>query len=282
MACMQQVCMGKRHVRWERTRFHQRRDEENLGMTHKILSLSVLAAACLAVSVKAADEGGTVTGIVASKGDTWLGVKAEGQEDPSLYMPYWKGTGFDNEMLATIKTVAVGSKVKLVWKSDEHPRIVSLEMLAAPEKPVVAEKRERHQPEGLGEKERMPDKERMGDKERMAEKERMMAEREKERMAEKEKRGHKGEKGSLTGMVVSKGEVAKSEGVRSEAYIEVKIDANTPPEKYYPRYIPGEEGGSDREMMRVFQKLKVGEWIKMDWVQDERRRAVKIERAPQQ
>jgi hypothetical protein len=249
-------------------------------MSHRILTLSLLALACLTTSLRAADEGGTVTGVVASKGDTWLGVKAEGQDDPSLYMPYWKGTGFDNEMLATIRGVAVGSKVKLVWKTDEHPRIVSLETLAAPEKPIVAEKRpEKHHPDGPGEK--MIDRERMSDKERMIEKERMMAEREKERMAEKEKRAHRGEKGSVVGVVVSKGETAKGEGFRGEVYIEVKPDANTPAEKYYPRHSV-EEAGPDREIMRAFQKLKVGEWVKMDYTQDERRRATKVERAAQQ
>jgi hypothetical protein len=259
-------------------------------MSHRILTLGLLTIVSLTASLRAADEGGTVTGIVASKGDTWLGVKAEGQDDPSLFMPYWKGTGFDNEMLAMIKGVAVGSKVKLVWKSDEHPRIVSLETLAAPEKPVVAEKRpEKHNPEGFGEKERMHDKERMVDKERMierekermAEKERMVAEREKERMGEKEKRAHRGEKGSVIGVVVSKGEAVKGEGLRGDIYIEVKPDANTPAEKYYPRYSV-EEAGPDREIMRAFQKLKVGEWVKMDYMQDERRRATKVERAPQQ
>lgn len=246
-------------------------------MSRYLMILSLLSAAWL----HAADEGGTVTGVVASKGDTWLGVKAEGQEDPSLYMPYWKGTGFDNEMLMNIRKIDVGSKVKLVWKSDEHPRIVSVEVLAPPEKPVVAEKRpEKHfpeRPDRPGEK-MIGDRERVGEKERIGEKERMI-EREKERMGEKERmiaerekeKKHHGEKSSLTGVVMSKG----------DAFIEVKVDEKTPAEKYFPRYVV-EEGGPDREMLKIFQKLKVGEWIKMDYTQDERRRALKIERAAQQ
>jgi hypothetical protein len=230
-------------------------------MAVKTIRTMLGALALLSSGLFAADDAGTVTGIVASKGDTWLGVKAEGQDEPSLFMPFWKGTGFDNETLGTIKGIAIGSKVKLVWKQDDHPRIVSVETLAAPEKPVLAEKR--HGPEkGPGERERM------GDKERMAEKERMIAER--ERMAKKE--GHNPERNLAIGMVISKG----------EAFIEVKPENQTPAEKYYPRYVAGEEG-LDKEMLRIFQRLKVGEWVKIEWTTaDERRRAVKIDRANQQ
>ncbi|MBA4388189.1 MAG: hypothetical protein C0404_09425 [Verrucomicrobia bacterium] len=80
--------------------------------------------------------GGTVSGILVAKGETWIEVKADGAAEAVKYIPFWRGGlpkdggGFDKEMLETIKTLAAGNRVTLTWKMEEHRRIVSIKQLA--------------------------------------------------------------------------------------------------------------------------------------------------------
>ena len=61
-----------------------------------------------------------------------------------------------------------------------------------------------------------------------------------------------------------------------DAFVEVKNE-NGEAQKFIPKW---REGGPDKEMIRTFGKLKVGEWVKVEWVRDEHLRAVKIQTAP--
>lgn len=78
---------------------------------------------------------GTVTGIVTEKGDTWIGVKADGEEKARKYVPHWRGGapkdggGLDKKMLAEIKKVPLKSRVRLEWVFEERPRVEKIEVL---------------------------------------------------------------------------------------------------------------------------------------------------------
>jgi hypothetical protein len=82
---------------------------------------------------------GTVTGIVAAKGDNWIEVKADGEEKARRYVPHWKGGlpkdggGPDKDMVAKIKETAVNSRVRLEWEFEERARVVKIEVLKKPE-----------------------------------------------------------------------------------------------------------------------------------------------------
>jgi hypothetical protein len=55
-----------------------------------------------------------------------------------MYMPQWKGTAFDPDILTKIAELPVGCEVKLTYKTDDHPRILSLEVTAAKGQVAVA------------------------------------------------------------------------------------------------------------------------------------------------
>jgi ferric-dicitrate binding protein FerR (iron transport regulator) len=86
----------------------------------------------------AAEEGnsGTVVGAVTGKGETWIRVKGDGEEEGKKYIPRWiggmpaQGGGFDKDMLRKIAAVKVGDRVQVKWLQEEHLRVVELEVLA--------------------------------------------------------------------------------------------------------------------------------------------------------
>jgi hypothetical protein len=97
----------------------------------------VFAAGGRAEEPKKKDETkkGTVTGVVTAKGDNWIEVKADGEEKPRRYMPYWKGGqpkdggGPDKDMVAKIKETPVKARIRLEWEFNERPRVVKIEVL---------------------------------------------------------------------------------------------------------------------------------------------------------
>jgi hypothetical protein len=82
---------------------------------------------------------GTVTGVVAAKGDNWIEVKADGEEKARRYVPHWKGGlpkdggGPDKDMVAKIKETPLKARVRLEWEFEERARVVKIEVLKKPE-----------------------------------------------------------------------------------------------------------------------------------------------------
>jgi hypothetical protein len=112
-------------------------------MLRKALLLAALAGAvgglvCL-TQLFAAEKGetGTVTGAIAAKGETWIEVRADGQEESKRYIPRWiggnpdQGGGFEKTMLKKIAAVKIGDHVKVSWLQEEHLRVTELEVVAA-------------------------------------------------------------------------------------------------------------------------------------------------------
>jgi hypothetical protein len=106
------------------------------------LLVVVLAGLCAAdeqkKDAKKAEKGkkGTVVGVLTAKGDkdNWLEVKADGEEKGRRYSPHWRSIspgvgGLDKKMLATIKKLKVGSRLRLEWTFDERARIEKVEVL---------------------------------------------------------------------------------------------------------------------------------------------------------
>ncbi len=83
---------------------------------------------------------GTVTGLVTSKGDNWIEVKADGEEKARKYYPHWRGGapaqggGLDKKMLADIKKTQLKSRISLDWSYEERPRVEKIEVLSQPKK----------------------------------------------------------------------------------------------------------------------------------------------------
>jgi hypothetical protein len=81
------------------------------------------------------DKKGTVTGIVTAKGDNWIEVKADGEEKPRRYVPFWKGGlpkdggGPDKDVVAKIKDVPLKARIRLEWVFNERPRVEKIEVL---------------------------------------------------------------------------------------------------------------------------------------------------------
>lgn len=86
---------------------------------------------------KSPQEGksGTVVGTVTAKGPNFIEVKADGEEKGRRYVPRWigglpaQGGGLEKGMLATFRTLGVGSRVRVEWKFEERPRAIKVEVL---------------------------------------------------------------------------------------------------------------------------------------------------------
>lgn len=78
-----------------------------------------------------------------------------------------------------------------------------------------------------------------------------------------------GKKGKTIGLLTAK----------SANFIEVKADGEVKGRKYVPRWIggaPATGGGLDKNMLKTFAALKVGSRLQVDWVFEERLRAVAV------
>jgi hypothetical protein len=84
---------------------------------------------------KAKKRGGTVVGTLTKKGDSFIEVKADGEEKARRYVPRWvggapaQGGGPDKKLLKAFKGLKVGSRVRLEWEFDERPRVLRVEVL---------------------------------------------------------------------------------------------------------------------------------------------------------
>ncbi len=83
---------------------------------------------------------GTVIGTLTAKGDNYIEVKADGEEKARRYVPHWvggapaQGGGPDKKMLAIIRGLKVGSRLKVQWEFEERARVVKVEVVKEPAK----------------------------------------------------------------------------------------------------------------------------------------------------
>jgi hypothetical protein len=85
-----------------------------------------------------------------------------------------------------------------------------------------------------------------------------------------DKKSEEGRKGTVTGLVIAKG----------DNWIEVKADGEEKARKYVPHWkggAPKDGGGPDKEMVAEIKKVAVNSRVKLDWEFEERARVVKIE-----
>jgi hypothetical protein len=86
---------------------------------------------------------------------------------------------------------------------------------------------------------------------------------------EKQKDPNEGKKGKTIGTLTEK----------KDNYIEVRADGEEKPRRYVPQWrggMPAEGGGLDKKMLKTFKDLKIGSRIEVEWVFEERFRAVNI------
>lgn len=87
---------------------------------------------------------------------------------------------------------------------------------------------------------------------------------------DKKKDEKEGKKGKTVGMLTAKG----------ENFIEVRADGEEKGRKYVPRWLggaPAQGGGPDKAVLKVFRGLKIGSRIEVEWVFEERLRALKVQ-----
>jgi len=78
-----------------------------------------------------------------------------------------------------------------------------------------------------------------------------------------------------TGTVI--GTIVGQESTDKSIYIDVKPAGGRGfTERYWPRFLPN-EGGFDKEMIKIIGRLNVGDRVKLTWVCDERKRAAKVQ-----
>jgi hypothetical protein len=83
---------------------------------------------------------GAVVGTLTARSDSWVEVKADGEEKARRYVPHWvggapkDGGGYDKKVVATIGKLKVGSRVRLEWEFEERLRILKVDVLKEPKK----------------------------------------------------------------------------------------------------------------------------------------------------
>lgn len=111
-----------------------------VGLLMCALAVCLAGRAAAEEPKKDEEKKGTVTGVVAAKGDNFIEVKADGEEKPRKYFLHWKGGapkdggGPDKEMAARLKEVPVKARVRLEWSFQERPRVDKIEVLKKEEK----------------------------------------------------------------------------------------------------------------------------------------------------
>jgi hypothetical protein len=104
------------------------------------IALAAFAAAGIVVAQDKKEDkrGGTVIGLLTAKGPAFIEVKADGEEKARKYVPHWvgglpkDGGGPDKKLVEQIKTLVVGSRLKVKWEFDERPRVLAIEVLEKP------------------------------------------------------------------------------------------------------------------------------------------------------
>lgn len=88
---------------------------------------------------EAGKQPGTVVGTVTARGYNWIEVKTDDEDKAVRYTPHViggvaaEGGGPDRQMLETIRQVTVGSHVRLDWKFENGPRVLTLAIPTAGE-----------------------------------------------------------------------------------------------------------------------------------------------------
>jgi hypothetical protein len=83
-------------------------------------------------------KSGTVIGVLTGKGPSHIEVKADGEEKARRYVPQWRGGapgeggGPDKKMVAAIRDLKIGSRVRVEWEFDERARVMRVEVLQRP------------------------------------------------------------------------------------------------------------------------------------------------------
>ena len=171
------------------------------------------------VDAHAEQRAGAVTGILISKGEGWIEVKAEGEEAPKNYTVVWipgatkEGGRPDEKMIKLLQKIATNNLVQLMWRDEEGQRkVVAIREVVPPART-----------------------------------------------------------GAMLGVIVGKG----------DEWIEVKPPKAGYTERYIPRWVggmPQDGGGFDKDMIRTFGGITVGDKVKLQWMYDERKRVVRIEK----
>jgi hypothetical protein len=105
------------------------------------LAGAFLAGGLGAAGLASADEkkpekkGGTVIGVIKAKEAAAIEVLADGEEKPRRYVPHWRGGlpaqggGPDKTMVAKIKELKIGDRIRLEWEFEERARVIKIEVL---------------------------------------------------------------------------------------------------------------------------------------------------------
>lgn len=78
-----------------------------------------------------------------------------------------------------------------------------------------------------------------------------------------------GKKGRTIGLLTARG----------QNFIEVKADGEVKGRRYVPRWVggsPADGGGLDKRMLKTFESLKIGSRLQVDWIYEERLRAIAV------
>jgi len=286
------------------------------GMLVKVLVGTVIVAGAwgevslVAGEEKVLPENRIITGILVEKGERTIEVKADGDKAARLYY-------YGDRMAAIVKKLIGSNRVKLAWRPDGNKRaLVAIEMLVPEEKegrfvgvvtakgkywvdvkPGDEEPSERYMPEWVRREgsdgaldKKMIEKIaqlRVGDVVRIDwkydERKRVVelevleraegdkpVEREREEARERvEPREPDAKAGTTIGVIIEKGDNA----------IRVKPEEGESV-RFMPRWIgnaPAQGGGLDKEMLRKFAALKVGDKVRVEWILAEGKRAVAVE-----
>lgn len=118
-----------------------------------VLSLTLLQLAGPA----RAQQTGVSEGVLTAKGEAWIAVLADGEQQPTKLIPRWvgglprNGGGLDKRMLLLFRELVIGSRLKVSWLRDEHVRVVEIQVLNLPGQET--EKNETNQNEAPAQKE---------------------------------------------------------------------------------------------------------------------------------
>jgi hypothetical protein len=100
--------------------------------------------------LKAGEKGGSIVGTVTQREPSWLEIRADGEEKPIKYSAPWvkEFNGPDKHVMERIAKIQQGARVRMVWKLDEHERIIGVQKIEdGPKRELPRKEGDRKEPE---------------------------------------------------------------------------------------------------------------------------------------
>lgn len=215
---------------------------------------------------------GVTEGILTAKGEGFIMVRANGENESTRLLPRWigaapkQGGGLDKQMLIIFQQLIVGSRLKVAWIYDEHFRAVKVQVLHVPgqddagngEEPAGDDPPNN---DGAGAGGDQQDGDNAGDDNDGDDNANGDGKADGDGKEKDEPKNQDAQAGVIEGVLNNKG----------IDWISVRPDGERENFRLVPRWLGGthaQGGGPDKAVLRAIDQIKIGTRVRVEWLRD--------------